>query len=88
MTASLKQFEVDFAQGYRRLTLPTATLEQARNLARQYKLRGYDAIQLASALALADTLGHDNVEFICADVELLTAARRQHLAVGNPQDMA
>lgn len=88
LTTSLKQFETDFEHGYRRLTLPKATLEQARTLARQHKLRGYDAIQLASALALANALGQANVEFICADRELLAVARRQRLHVGNPHDHA
>lgn len=84
LSASLKQFEDDFAHGYRRLTLPEATLEHARTLARQHKLRGYDAIQLASVLALAEALGHANVEFICADIELVAAARRQRLHVSTP----
>lgn len=76
---SLKRFEADFASGYRRLALPETTLALARNLAHQQKLRGYDAIQLASALALAEALGAAQVEFICADAELVAAARRLRL---------
>ncbi len=86
LPASLKHFEADFAQGYRRLALPEATITLARNLARQQKLRGYDAIQLASALALVEALGLGQVEFVCADAELVAAARKHKLNTSNPND--
>ena len=86
LPASLKRFEADFAQGYRRLALPEATITTARNLARQHKLRGYDAIQLASALALAEALGQKQVEFVCADTERVAAARKHKLNTSNPID--
>ncbi len=86
LPASLKRFEVDFAAGYRRLTLPEATLNWARDLARQQKLRGYDAIQLASALSLAEVLGMAQVELVCADAELVAAAGKHKLKTSNPND--
>ena len=86
LTQSLTRFETDFVNDYRRLALPESTLDLARQLARQHRLRGYDAIQLASAITLAEALGKAQVEFICADAELLVAARKSKLRTGDPND--
>ena len=86
LTQSLAQFETDFVNDYRRLALPESTLDLARQLTRQHRLRGYDAIQLASAVTLAEALGKAQVEFICADAELLVAARKCKLRTVDPSD--
>jgi predicted nucleic acid-binding protein len=50
-------------------------VHRATMLAEQEALRGYDAVHLASALELPADM------FVCADAELLTAARRCGLQV-------
>ena len=85
LTGSLGRFEADYANGYRRLALPESTLEAARRLSKQQRLRGYDAIQLASVQALVNALGAQQVEFICADDELVRAAQAMGLLVDNPE---
>jgi hypothetical protein len=56
-------------------------------LTRRQKLRGCDAIQLASALALHDALRQNDlpgITFVCADDDLLSAASTEGLAIENP----
>ena len=84
LTNSLRRFESDYANGFRRIALPEGTVEKARSLSKLRRLRGYDAIQLASAQALADALGAQRIEFICADDELIRAAQALGLPVDNP----
>jgi hypothetical protein len=50
-------------------------------------LRGYDAIQLATALEVNDSLtaaGLPSLNFISADIDLITAANREGLPTDNP----
>lgn len=67
-------------------------IEKAIQLTQKYALRGYDAIQLANALALKRRLNADHATptheliFFCADIELLSAAKAEGLAVANPND--
>jgi uncharacterized protein len=58
-------------------------------LAEQHTLRGYDATQLASALAVHTELtasGVSDLVFISADAELNTVAQTEQLVVQNPND--
>jgi uncharacterized protein len=57
--------------------LSAMTARTAGELAQQYGLRGYDAVHLAAALAVAD----DDVVFVTGDAELAAAALRTGLAV-------
>jgi uncharacterized protein len=56
----------------------TAVVRSAGDLAESDKLRGYDAIHLAAALAASVTV------FATADDRLLDAARRHGLSTSNP----
>ena len=54
-----------------------------------HRLRGYDAIQLATALMTNETLtaaGLPSLIFIAADDDLLAAARDEGLAADNPNN--
>ena len=53
-------------------------VEQAASLAEQHALRAYDAMHLASALAVAETA---RPAFVCWDRELRTAAAKENLEV-------
>ena len=64
-------------------------VHKAVELTQRHKLRGYDAVQLASGLILHDVLveaQESPLTFVSADSELLAAARREGLQVVNPND--
>lgn len=64
-----------------------AMFTRAAALCRMHPLRAYDAIQLASALAIGNdhlTAGLPTPVFVCADTHLLAAAASEGLAVENP----
>lgn len=70
------------------MTTPTV-VESAMHLAEKHGLRGYDAIQLASALSVQSELNVNDVNlstFISSDVNLNRAALVEGLGVENPQD--
>ena len=62
-----------------RLQITGKVMERAAGLARRYKLRGADAVHLASALDLQWVLAGINepVSLVASDYELLEAAKRQ-----------
>jgi hypothetical protein len=54
-----------------------------------HPLRGFDAIQLATALVLEDDLkrsGLPGITFVCADNNLCNAAKTEGLTTDNPND--
>ena len=54
---------------------------------KRHRLRGYDAVQLATALVATETLQLQSVSapmFVAADRDLLTAAAAEHLSAENP----
>jgi hypothetical protein len=60
---------------------------RAIELTRRQKLRGYDAVHLACALFLQETLSSHGLPapiLLSADVELLTAAQVEGLMTDNP----
>ncbi len=62
-------------------------IERAVMLTQNYRLRGYDAVQLAAALeanAALTTSSLSPLTFIAADNDLLNAANSEGLAVDNP----
>lgn len=72
---------------YRIASLTPAVVGKAVGLTQEYRLRGYDAVQLATALivnsALAATfLG--TLTFVASDGDLLIAAEAQGLKTENP----
>ena len=68
------------------LPLTAEQIERAVDLARQYKLRGADALHLATALDLSKILAsiNDAAVLVASDDELLTAAQAAGLPVENP----
>ena len=64
-------------------------VELAVNLTRRYPLRGYDAVHLATAIALNNALigaGQSQLVFVAADTRLCDAAQGEGLATENPND--
>lgn len=68
------------------LDLDRPVITQAAALARQYQLRGADAIHLAAALRLRDILAQESEEliFVGSDRELLAAAQLAGLLTQDP----
>ena len=64
-------------------------VELAVNLTRRHPLRGYDAVHLATAIALNNALmsaGLSKLVFLAADARLCDADRGEGLATENPND--
>jgi len=66
--------------------LTDEVVDRALRLARGYKLRGADAVYLATALGVNDALAAtgDSLVLIASDEELLAVAQQTGLAVENP----
>ncbi len=76
-------FEAEWP-AYDQIQVDGATLADIRRLVRKHPLRGYDAIHLAAALWLREQLDQA-MEFWVSDETLEAAARRERLAVVNPE---
>lgn len=72
-----EQFEQDW-HAYVRVDLHDEILVLARDLIRRHRLRGFDAIHLASAVSLARAVG-EPLAFAAADERLLRAASAERL---------
>jgi predicted nucleic acid-binding protein len=63
-----------------------AVLEEASGLIDRHGIRAYDAIQLGGCLALRDTVrGELEVQFVCADHQLLSAATNEGVPTIEPK---
>lgn len=72
---------------YRLVAVGPAVIDSAIQLTRRQKLRGYDAIHLACALALNQPLVENDLPaltFVAADSDLLAAAAAEGLPIDNP----
>ena len=85
MAQALSTFRDEFDQRAFRTVAPTKTLLLAASaLAQKHYLRGYDAIQLASVIRVAELLrtqGISDLVFVCADHELLHAAGSENISI-------
>ena len=81
---AIAQFRSDFARQYRIAELSASLIDRAALLARTHGLRGYDAVQLATALAVRDLA--PTLVLHSADIELNAAAAALGLAVEDPND--
>jgi predicted nucleic acid-binding protein len=76
---------------YKLLGIMRSTIRLAVTLTQSYRLRGCDAIQLATALnANRDfqTTGFPTLTFVASDEDLLAAARAERLVTENPNTHA
>ena len=83
-TAAISTFKNHFTTQYQIVVLTTTIVDHAMALAEQHTLRGYDATQLASALAVHTELtasGVSDLVFISANAELNTVAQTAQLVV-------
>lgn len=79
----LQHFDTEYVPAL----LQTTVISQAVRLTQRHRLRGYDAVQLATALnvhAKALAAGLPSPTFIVADNDLVAAAQAEGLAADNP----
>ena len=72
---------------YRLIPTSRAILDRAVDLTQRHRLRGYDAVQLATALAAESSLvaaGLPGLTFVTADADLVAAARAERLGADDP----
>ncbi|MBL8156050.1 MAG: type II toxin-antitoxin system VapC family toxin [Anaerolineae bacterium] len=77
------RFLADMEREYLSLSIEAKIIERACRLVAEYPLRTLDAIQLASALEVAQFLD-DSICFVAADVRLLNAAQSSGMLIENP----
>lgn len=86
--AALQDLAHDSAHQYLLVEIDGALVNLAVELTKRQMLRGYDAVQLAAALILDDTLtqaGLFPLTFVAADDSLLTAAESEGLITDDPK---
>lgn len=84
---AIANFRRDFTRGYYAVPITLAMIGHAMNLAEKHGLRGYDAVQLATALQVQSERranGLPDIIFLSADNALSAAAAAEGLAVDNP----
>jgi len=87
--AARGDLESDYRARFTPLAVTDDVVTTAAGLTRRHSLRGYDAVQLATALILnaAQILeGLSSIMFFSADRNLCQAARDYGLIVENPED--
>jgi uncharacterized protein len=87
--AACTQFRADLQTSCQVVELTDALLNHAMFLAETYALRGYDAVQLAAALAVNALCTENDLPpliFVSADGELNAVAAGTGLAIDNPND--
>jgi predicted nucleic acid-binding protein len=86
---ALSRFLQDCAEHFVLLAVDRAVIDRAVDLTQRHRLRGYDAMQLATALITSETLAAQNLPssiFVASDNELLSAAQAERLITENPVD--
>lgn len=87
--ALIERFRQDSQNIYVIWPVTTAIYTSAGNLCRSYRLRAYDAVQLACVLALHNEAVASEVPspiFVCADNNLLAIATAETLSTENPNN--
>lgn len=85
----LAELVQDAQDSYLLISIDEVIIHRAITLTRRHKLRGYDAVHLACALALQQILlsGEElPLTIVTADHDLLKAAAAEGLATENPDD--
>lgn len=83
----LSRFLQDCDEHLLLLPLDRSVIDLAVELTQNHRLRGCDAVQLATALVTSETLKSENLPpplFVASDDELLAAAEAENLVTENP----
>jgi uncharacterized protein len=88
-TKSILRFQKDFQYRFFQKSLSQSLVESAMQFADKHELRGYDAVQLASAVAannLRKVNGLSPIIFVSSDNALNSAAQLEGLTFDNPNN--
>ena len=86
MRRSFTRFRSDIhSRFFLQHALDEPTLRFACDLALTYPLRGYDAVQVASALLAQRGMPQISITFVSSDRQLLTVAKGEGLAIEDPE---
>jgi predicted nucleic acid-binding protein len=83
---ALSRFLQD-CEGFLILPIDRLVIDRAVELTQNHRLRGYDAVQLATALVTSALLESQNLPplgFVASDQDLLAAAEAENLPTANP----
>ena len=83
----MSRFLQDCAEHFLLLPVDRPVIDRAVTLTQNHRLRGYDAVQLATALVANDTLRQQSLSapiFVASDDDLLAAATAERLLIDNP----
>lgn len=80
----IQQLMADFQQQFVVIGVNSELIDKAVDIARRRALRGYDALQLATALTVRSLVAPEAVTFVAADDELVAAAEMEGLPSVNP----
>lgn len=86
---AISRFEREFSNRYVLIETTPNIIQKAMTLAKSHTLRGYDAVQLASAIQADQdriSIGGSPLTFISADNHLNFAATAEGLTVDNPNN--
>jgi len=86
-TRMVRTFDSDLQTKYQIVRFDESIVALARALLERHPLRAYDAVHLASALAMHRPLvqaDQPGLTFLCTDDRLLDAAKTEGLTVDNP----
>jgi predicted nucleic acid-binding protein len=84
---ALSRFLQDCDEFFMLLALDRPVVDQAVELTQRHRLRGYDAIQLATCMVAYQALEEELLPlpvFVASDYDLLAAARAERLATCDP----
>ena len=84
-----KVFQNHFQRRYTLLRVTKGVIQKTMDLTHTHPLRGFDAVQLATALILENNLkrsGLPGITFVCADKTLCNAARSEGLTTEDPNN--
>jgi predicted nucleic acid-binding protein len=82
----IRRFNQDLKTEFFKQVISDSVLDAAAGLLDQYPLRAYDAVQLAGCVVLKATPDGNDIVFVCADRQLVEAARSMGLQCLNPDE--
>lgn len=84
---AIEQFRQDFSKQYQIIEITSELIERAMSLAEKHALRGYDAVQLATAVEVqkvCKTLNMSGPIMVSSDEALNEAAKKENIVVEDP----
>lgn len=85
---AIRQFRIHCNGQYRIVDLSATIVHHAMNIAESRVVKGYDAVQIASAKAINHQLhleGLPALKFVCSDKQMIRACEEEDLEVLNPE---